>query len=276
MALTSLLVASDLSERSDRALQRAFRLAGEHGARVRVLTVVDDGGPEELVADIVERSRGHLEAAVAAIAGEVEHEIVVERGDPLSRLVEAVNEGDADLVVVGRHRSRGVFDRMRPTTVENVVARSLKPVLLVVAPALGPYQRVLSPVTFVPACRHAVEKALILASDATFRLFHAWIAPFEGLTGGRRSAYARAVERETAAQAAAWAELLPPSLPKVELVHDAAGESLVREMRRFSPDLIALGANARDLSFTGLGAFTAALVRDPATDTLIARGAEMG
>lgn len=275
MSINSILIATDLSERSDRALQRGFRLAAELGAKVSVISVVDDTAPDWMVAEFEEKSRKLLEAAVSAIGTGVETEIIVKRGDPISQLIEIVNSGDCDLVVVGKHRARGLFDGLRPTTVESVVSRSLKPVLLVVEPAHGPYGRVLAPVSFSPACYQAVEKALCLAPEATFRMYHAWFAPFEGLTGGRVSNFARAVERETAAQAVSWAEKLPASLEKVVLLHESVGESLSREMRSFSPDLLAVGANTRGVSFTGLGSFTASIVRDPPTDILIARGAEM-
>lgn len=275
MTINSILIATDLSERSDRALQRGFRLAAELGAKVSVVSVVDDTAPEWMVAEFEEKTHKLLEAGVSVVGNGVENEIIVKRGDPIAQLIEIVNSGDCDLVVVGKHRARGLFDGVRPTTVESVVSRSLKPVLLVVEPTHGPYGRVLAPVSFSPACYQAVEKALCLAPEATFRIYHAWFAPFEGLTGGRVSNFARAVERETAAQAASWAEKLPPSLEKVVLVHESVGASLSREMRSFSPDLLAVGANTRGVSFTGLGSFTANIVRNPPTDILIARGAEI-
>ena len=275
MLIQSLLIASDLSERSDRAMRRGFLLAAETGAKVKVFSVVDDAVPEWLVAELEEKSRKLLEATASSVGTNVEYEIVVERGDPITKLVEIVNTGDSDLVVVGTHRSRGLFDGLRQTTVESVICQSLKPVLLVVAPANSPYGRVLAPVSFSPACHQAVAKALCLAPNASFRIYHAWAAPFEGLTGGRVSDFARAVERETVVQAASWAESLPASLPKVDLVHESVGSSLHREIRSFSPDLLAVGANTRSVSFTGLGSFTADLVRDPPTDLLITRGAEL-
>ncbi len=275
MPMKSLLIASDLSERSDRAMQRGFLLAAEMGAKVTIISIIDDSAPEWLVAELTDKSRRHLEASAAALGQDVAYEIAVERGDPISRLIEVVNSDDCDLLIVGRHRSRGLFDGLRPTTVESVVSRSLKPVLLVVAPVHGAYGRVLVPVAFSQACHQSVRHALRLAPEATYQLFHAWMAPFEGLAGGRASDYARAVERETAAQAATWAAGLPKSLPKIDLVHESVASGLHREIRSFSPDLLAVGANTRSVSFTGLGSFTADLLRDPPTDLLIARGAEL-
>ncbi|MCB1348336.1 MAG: universal stress protein [Geminicoccaceae bacterium] len=274
MQIKSILIASDLSARSDRALQRGFLLAGDLGARVRVVSIVDDSVPESLTTDLAEKCRVHLEASAQSLAGDVSYEVLVETGDPITRLVDLVNSAEFDLVVAGRHRDRGFLDGLRPTTVESVVARSLTPVLLVTDPVHGSYNRVLAPVAFSSACRHAVKTALHIAPQAAFRLFHLWMAPFEGLTGGPSSDFAREVRRETAAQAAAWTEGLATSLPKVDLVHDGVGSGCHQEIRSFAPDLIAVGANTRSLSFTGLGSFTAELLRTPPTDLLIARGAD--
>ncbi|MCB1358396.1 MAG: universal stress protein [Maritimibacter sp.] len=274
MQIKSILIATDLSARSDRALQRGFLLAGELGARVRVVSIVDDSVPEGLTQDLAAKCRAHLEASAQSMAGEVPYDIQVEIGDPITRLVDLVNSAEVDLVVAGRHRDRGLLDGLRQTTVESVVARSLTPVLLVTDPVHGSYDRVLAPVAFSSACSRAVKTALSIAPHAAFRLFHLWMAPFEGLTGGQSSDFAREVQRETAAQAASWAEGFAATLPKVDLVHDGVGSGCHQEIKGFAPDLIAVGANTRSLSFTGLGSFTAELLRTPPTDLLIARGAD--
>ena len=274
MRIKSILIASDLSARSDRALQRGFLLASELGARVSVVSIVDDSDPEGLTTDLAGKCRAHLEASANSMAGDVTYEIRVETGDPIARLVDIVNSAEFDLVVVGRHRDRGFLDGLRQTTVESVVAQSLTPVLLVTDPVHASYGRVLAPVAFSAACRHAVTTALCIAPHAALRLFHLWMAPFEGLTGGQSSDFARTVQRETAEQAAAWAEGFSATLPKVDLVHDGVGSGCHQEITAFAPDLIAVGANTRSLSFTGLGSFTAELLRNPPTDLLIARGAE--
>lgn len=275
MHIKSILIASDLSARSDRALQRGFLLANELGARVTVVSVIDESIPENLAAELLERCRVHLEASANGLAGDVPFEVQVEIGDPIPRLIEAVNSADVDLVVAGRHRDRGILDGLRQTTVESVVAQSVTPVLLVTDPVHGGYGRVLSPVAFSAACHRAVRTAHCIAPDAAFRLFHLWMAPFQGLTGGRSSDFAREVQRETEAQAEAWAKGLPATLPKADLVHDGYGSGCQQEISAYKPDLIAVGANTRSLSFTGLGSFTAELLRTPPTDLLIARGAEI-
>ncbi|MCB1347985.1 MAG: universal stress protein [Maritimibacter sp.] len=275
MPTKSILIASDLSARSDRALQRGFLLADQLDARVTVVSIVDDSLPESFAAEHVDKSRDHLEACVNSMAAGVACDIRVETGDPVARLVEIVNAAEFDLAVVGRHRPRGLFDGLRRTTVESVVAQSLTPVLMVCDPVHAGYERILAPVSFSASCRKAVTTALELAPEAAFRLVHLWVAPFQGLTGGQFSDFARTVQRETAEQAATWGKSLPASLPAVDLVHGGIAAGCHTEIQGFTPDLVAVGANTRTLSFTGLGSFTAELVRDPPTDLLIARGGEV-
>ncbi|WP_417526126.1 universal stress protein [Marinovum sp.] len=273
MTIKKIMIASDLSERSDRALRRGLTLAAELDSEVTLVSVVDDAFPAHIAEDLLTKCRNHL-ASVATYGEGRSCDVQVEIGDPTQRLVEMVTDGRFDLVVVGRHRHRGLLDQWRPTTVERVVAHALTPVLLVVTPGEGPYQRVLAPVAFSRACRRSVDTAFEIAPDAEFHLFYAWMAPFEGLTGGRHSDMARAVERETRNLSAAWSALGTADLPPVELVHGGVRNALDGQSRKWSPDLIAVGAHARSLSFTGLGSFAAEMVRDPGVDLLIAGATE--
>lgn len=273
MSAFSILIASDLSDRSERALKRGFGLARAVGAEVTLVSIVDDSLPDRIATEMERKSREHLEAAARDLGEGVPCTILIEQGDPLSRLIELVNAPETDLTVVGRHRRRGFLDGFRKTTVESVVSQSRKPVLMAVEPVTGPYARVLAPTAFSNACLGAVRAAHTIAPGAEMRIIHAWCAPFEGITGGEKTAYAREIERESREAAKLWSAPLPEGLPEVELIHGALGATIYAELRRSSPDLLALGASTRALSFTGLGSFVADIVRDPPTDLLISRGA---
>lgn len=274
MSIEHILIASDLSERSDRALRRGLSLAAALGVEVTLVSIVDEAYPPEIAENLSAACREHLEAAATDFAPGRPCRIVVEIGDPTRRLVEIVNDGRFDLVVVGRHRDRGLLDGWRPTTVERVVAHSRAPVLLIRTAGAGVYQRVLAPVAFSRACRRAVDTASEIGPEATLHLFYAWMAPFEGLSGGAGSDMARAVERETRALAANWAALGPEDVPPVELIHGGVRMVLDDQVRRREPELVAVGAHTRALSFTGLGSFAADLLRSAGPDLLVARAVE--
>ncbi|MGG7566790.1 universal stress protein [Rhodovulum sp. DZ06] len=271
--IASILIASDLSARSDRALQRGFRLARALGAKVSVVAAVDDDAPGPLSSEIAAKTRAHLSAAAAQLAGDVPHEVKVETGDPVSLLLAHVNAGGHDLAVFGRHRSRGALDGLRPSTVESVLSHARIPALIAAGPVHDGYARALAATGFSPACLRAATLARALAPGAELRVAHMWTAPFEGLSGGADSPMSRAVKAETEAQAAAWAAGAGEALPQVELSHGGLGAGLHGVIAAFKPDLLAIGAHTRSLSFTGLGGFAAELLRDPPCDLLITRGA---
>ena len=103
----SLLLATDLSCRCDRALDRAVMLASAWGAKLHVLYVLEGNEPEQgpepvpggSVRALAER---HLRAATRN--HDVEAEIVIERGDPAEIILRTANELDCELIVTGIFR----------------------------------------------------------------------------------------------------------------------------------------------------------------------------
>lgn len=272
MPFNSLLILSDLSIRSDRAVRRGLGLAASHGAKVTLFSVVDDGLPEDVQRYMKDKATAHLTAAAKAEGEGVACEIVVETGDPMALLLQVINRPGFDLVVAGRHRARGLLDGIRPTTIEKLVSCALAPVLIASEQPFTTYEKVLAPVAFTPVCQGALEQARALVPDAEFRLLHVWSVPFGGMTGGPDSAYAGAIAKETQRAAQDWHAGLKGDFPEVTLVVGGAAASVYHVARSFKPNLIAVGTHTRGLSFTGLGSLTAELMRDPVADLLIAGG----
>ncbi|AZQ69050.1 universal stress protein [Silicimonas algicola] len=63
-----IVVATDMSERSDRALARALSLARETGARCTVTSVVEDALPEDLANQLCESTHARQFLAIGAHA----------------------------------------------------------------------------------------------------------------------------------------------------------------------------------------------------------------
>jgi nucleotide-binding universal stress UspA family protein len=273
--MKSILVASDLSERSDRAVRRAIRLAREHGATCHVLHVID----QELPADLASRWREDAGTRLARfIEGldtegvEVSHEERV--GDLLVAIPELVSDRDVDLVVLGLHRRRAFLDRLRETTMERLVRLLRKPVLLVREPAGHSYETVLAPVSFSPACTAACRAARAVAPKARLHAFHSIPMPYSGLTGEKSGgAMSRALIAEAEAVRADWLAQDGPDLTpeQIELETGPLREVMASQLAKVRPDLIAIGAHTRfALAPHLLGSFAAELVRDAPADLLIA------
>ena len=274
--MTSILVATDLSTRSDRAVQRAVRLSAKLRLPCRIVSVVDDDLPDDILADRVRDVSQRLErfaASLAAPGQEVTSAVVP--GDPHQAILEQAEAHDAALIVLGLHRSRPFLDLFRETTMVRVVRGSLRPVLLVHDQAVQDYARVLVPVSFSPSCAAALRMADTVAPGADLRSFHAVPIPYSGLTGeGPGSATARDLCDLATRQRDAWlAGLdLPHTLPEIEIISGGITETIGR-MTAVKPDLIAVGAHTRSgFSPNVLGSFVTDLIFAPPCDLLVVRG----
>lgn len=271
--MTCMIVATDLSERGDRAVQRAFLLADQARATLIVVTVVDDDLPADVAAQMVPASEAQLARVIAAVPGAdtVAHETRVMRGDPALAIAALAATERPDLLILGLHRARPIADLFRETTMERIVRQVSCPVLLVSAPAAAPYRGVVVAVDFSPATAAALRRAHALAPEAPLAAVHAFHVPYRGLlpadTVGAFLGEAEAAEAE-------WrrTQELPTALGKVELIEGSVEQVLTASLSRSGADLLALGAHARTgLHAAVVGSVAARLMREPPCDLLIAR-----
>lgn len=271
--MRNLIVATDLSERGDRALQRGFMLAKTLGASLIVITVVDDALPAAVAEAMTATAKAELSRMVAAnpLAASVPHEIRVLRGDPALAIAALAASERADLLILGVHRDRPVADFFRETTMERVVRQIDCPVLLVRRPVIAPYHAIVAAVDFSPAAAASVRKAAEIAAGARLVGVHAFHVPYRGLMP------ADAVSSffgDAEAAEARWRrkEALPDTLGKVEIVEGPIGQALNDAVRHEDAELIALGAHARSgLHNAIVGSFTTRMMREAPCDLLIAR-----
>lgn len=268
-----LIVATDLSERGDRALQRAFILASGLGAKLTIATVVDDSLPGSIAETMARAAEAELARIVAAhpLAASVPHEIRVARGDPALAIAALAAAERADLLVLGVHRDRPLADLFRETTMERIVRQVGCPVLLVRRPAVAAYGAVVGAVDFSPASAAALRKAAEVAPGARLVAVHAVHVPYRGLMPADA---AGSFIGEAEAAEAGWRqrETLPAALGKVALVEGAIGQVLTDVVRREDAELITVGAHARSGVHNALvGSFATRMMRDAPCDLLIAR-----
>ena len=203
-----ILVATDLSPRADRALARAFRLARNHGASLTALNVIDSDLPDKLTAPLVEDAQKHLEEFCASqdAANEVDWSVKTVTGDPSSDIHVAAVQTKADLIVLGLHRRRALFDALRETTLERLVRTATRPVLLVAAPADHDYKQAVAAVDASPAASAALTAARQWAPGAEIHAFH---AVYTGLGGSMardpEHIMGEALVRDTEHQIRVWA-----------------------------------------------------------------------
>ncbi|MBW8297973.1 MAG: universal stress protein [Hydrogenophaga sp.] len=140
-----IMVATDFSERSDRALRRATLLARQSGASITLLTAVDEDRPRRLVeeekreAEVLLRE---MSATVRSVDG-VPCEARVVLAEPSQAIVQAASEAGPDLLVIGPHRRQLFRDIFVGTTAERTIRNAPCPVLMVNATPAGAYRHVL-------------------------------------------------------------------------------------------------------------------------------------
>lgn len=177
--LKKILVATDLSSRSELAVQRAALLARQHGAELIVLNVVDDDQP----ADIIEQEIGQAEDVLRQQADRLadlpagKPVVKVLPGDAFNTIVETGQEMAADVLVMGAHRKQILKDIFTGTTLERVIRTGHLPVLMVNQPAAAEYRKALLPVDLSDASAHAIHTARSLGFlyNAQIAVLHAFM-----------------------------------------------------------------------------------------------------
>jgi len=273
--MKKILMATDLSARSDRAVQRALLLANNHEADLEIIHIVDDRLPDEIASRQKEAAQRVIEQQVSSASPEksVSPNIMVVLGEGHSDILRRAHEIGAELIIVGIHRydSRELF---RGTTVERLLRFGNTPVLVVKNVVTGPYRRILVPVDLSIHSRAATAFAASLAPRGEVHLIHATHEPFKGFLGrdslreivrSEQSEFSSLLERDLAY----LTKELGDAAPHFELSMKAGGvHNVVRdEVDRLKPDLIAIGTHGRvGLSHAILGSVAEVLLANAPVD----------
>ncbi len=274
--IRTILVGTDLSARSDRAVRRAVRLARDHGAALTVLTAVDDAMPDDMSETLRGKAQQTLDRFVASIAEGVDYRVVAQVGDPTKAILDAA--AAVDLLVMGVHRPRIFLDSLRETTMQRVVRLTGTPVLLVTDREDHPYARVIAACDFSPAATAALHLAHRIAPEARIEPLHALHVTYGGRVARDAQVHEEletAFRREAEATARAWEETTYLPREAVAPCEIAIGSPLALLEARVAKggvDLIAAGAHGRVGAAPALlGSLANDLMRDPPCDVLIAR-----
>jgi nucleotide-binding universal stress UspA family protein len=166
-----IMVATDFSERSDRALRRAVLLARAHGAILDVVHVVDDDRSPRIVEHETADARDllhELSQTLQSVDG-IRSETAVLLADPFEGIVKATRDRFPDLLVIGPHRRQILKDAFVGTTAERTIRSVECPVLMVNGPPVGPYRHIMLTTDFSDNARHAMQRFLALSLEPRAR-----------------------------------------------------------------------------------------------------------
>jgi nucleotide-binding universal stress UspA family protein len=260
--LGNVLVAVDTSHFQSAVIERVARLPVTPGAVVTLLHVVAPGPAVDEETEVpaarraLEEARSRL-VAVPGAPGTVLTSVAV--GTPFVEIVQRARHERDELVVVGRHGHRGFADALIGSTAERVVRKASVPVLVVGAPAVGPYRRVLVAVDLSETAHAAAELALhMLGADAQVRFVYAH--------DGRA--------REVGEPIAAFLGNLPlDGIPwDVATRIGDARAVILAEAKAFGADLLVMGTHGRSkIAQQLLGSVAEAVVRAAPCDVVLSR-----
>ena len=277
-----ILLATDLSARSDRALARGIDLARAQKAHITVLHVVDEDLPGAVQTQLVAAAKAEIEAvlAKAKCSRSADLSVCVVTGRDHLTILEAAAREHSDLIVLGRHRDESTDRPLRGTTMERVVRQGHTPVLVVTDRSDGSYRNVMVGVDFSVFSRSALKAGFSIAPKADFHFVHAFQVPFEGFLSGNAVRREVSREREEALSRIIDEEmdvLLRARGPDdgVEgkfhrVMRDGEVISVLRsEAARIKPDLIVIGTHGRiGIAHALLGSVAENLLNHPPCDVL--------
>lgn len=264
-SIQRILVATDFSEHARLALNRAARLARQHGAALELIyaaplplpTPVWGGdlgiGAGVDAAEVVQAGTRHLEKLAASVRERfgVEPALRCEPRAPVPLLRARCEDWKPDLLVIGATGEGAIARRLFGSTAQSIVRGSTVPVLVVRTAAEQDYGDLLAATDFSEDAQRAIQVARALAPAADLTLFSALdlpsvdAAPLLGLDPATREAnLARAGKQVEASLRILASEL---GLPEARICvrTGRASHELPGVVESLGADLLCLGAHGK-------------------------------
>lgn len=184
-----ILLATDLSGRGDRALDRATQLAHQWGAELVIVHALEGEGPASLENQALPSWR-RPPTSIAMVEEQIREDVRgecprlrvhVEEGPAIDVILEAVERERCDLVIVGLGRRRTFGWPPLGKTIDELFRRSPVSVLVVKKRPRAPYGHLLVGVDFTPEARAGLETAARFFPEATLAVMHAFEMPYRAL-----------------------------------------------------------------------------------------------
>lgn len=292
-ALRRILLATDLSARGDRALERAVSVAQRHDAPlilVHAFEELDDASltygrrgmpswhrPPDAEALVKQRIRQGLRADLGEA---IEKTVIrIEEGDPAEVIERVATSEQVDLVVTGIARE-GLF-ASRPVvlgrTVEQLLRRLPVPLLIVRNRARDDYRHIVVATDFSAPSAHALQMAARFFPRQPLHLLHAADVPYATLvddSGLHAERYREVRTREL--EEFLDSVFLPEEVRRqlVPMIEPGPAPQIIRDyVQMRGADLVVLGTQGRGAVMEAfLGSTAKNILATLPCDALITRG----
>jgi nucleotide-binding universal stress UspA family protein len=248
-----ILCATDLTPRSEAAVDRAGLLAAHLDAELVLLHVVQSSSSasslEQQLREAGEQMRARSRAPLWR-HGPAPNTII-RIGNPAQMLSRTAEEIAADLVVLGPHRPRAARDALAGTTAARMLSERRCPVLIVHEPVRGAYRNVVLALDLTPSSANIVRAAesLVLHADSNASIVHSCHVPYTDMldsSGVSKNTIARYAETIVGQAQQEIGELLSrvsngSILYSVTVRKDDVVRAIEKAAERVQPDLIVMG-----------------------------------
>ena len=255
--MKKILLATDFSTRSDRALRRATLLCRQHVAEMVVVHAIDDDQAPRLIEAERSVALSLLEDQARSI-GEIDGVACstdLLTGDPYAAITEAAERHAAEVIVIGPHRRHVVGDTIVGTTAERIIKASRCPVLMVNGVPAGFYRHIMIALELADSGRDAVSfvRALGIDRQVGVSVLHIFDSPVTSLLvsasiAGEQVRKARLEEEARASREVATflAELgFAPMGQSVLLNEGPIASAILAEAKRQGADMVVVGTECR-------------------------------
>ncbi len=277
-----ILIATDFSSRSDRAVRRGALLARQFDSDLIVTHVVDDDQAESLL-DVEHRESELLLEKLARGLRESDGlscEARLAIGEPFEQIPVMAREVEADLIVLGPYRRDRIRSIFVCATAERIIRGSGTPVLMANCLPAAAYERILLATDFSENAARAITaaKALGLLGPAQVSAAHAYQAAADSLmartavNAEHRKDYLLAETASALAQLDAMCRTAGLKLTDqiVERIELSAAETIRDVARRVRAEVVIVGAQGRSaLAQAWLGSVSQDLLRFADIDVLV-------
>jgi nucleotide-binding universal stress UspA family protein len=290
--LAKALLATDMSARGDRALERALSIVADRDAHLVIVHVFEEleestqsyighAAPSwRRPPDAAQMARLRIAQGLRAdLGGAVEKAtVLIGEGEPAEVIERVATSENVDVVVTGIARERLFASRpvILGKTVEQLLRRLQTPVLIVRNRARTPYQHIVVATDFSKASAHALEVALRFFPSRTLHLLHASVTPYVSRVSDPER-HAEGFKEVLATDMEAFLAAIPFSesdrqrvMPSIE---PGAPAQIVREyVQVHGADLVVVGTHGRGAVLEALiGSTAKSILASLPCDVLVVR-----
>ncbi|MCA9159824.1 MAG: universal stress protein [Planctomycetales bacterium] len=279
--MKTIVVATDFSERSDRAIRRAKLLAREFDSKLHLVHVVDNDQPQLIVQSECDASTKLLEELTRTLEeiDAVQCDFHVVLGDPFIGITQTARVLGADLIVIGPHRRQLLRDIFVGTTAERTIRTSDRPVLLANGIPTGSYRRAIVATDLSAYSETTIRtaKSLGLLDRMNVSLLHLFNVPAAGLmrrasfSDAEKQSYIAGEWKRASEEATLFIDkinvdgmstILKPATADV-------GDTICSTAEELSAELIVIGTCGRSvIARTLIGSVTEGVMRNSDRDVL--------